>query len=97
MTIYDADDSLRAQLAAHGDWCHECNAPQWVVGDGSHECTTVAELHCRLASARVVTDAMVERAEDAFEDAAASDGEPFPIYARPWMLAALTAALSEAP
>ena len=55
-------DGLRTQLAAHGDWCHECNAPQWVIGDGSHECTTVAELHAQLAAARVVDDAMVERA-----------------------------------
>ena len=48
--VYGDDyDALAARLAKQGDWCDICNAPQYVLPDGSHSCD-----HAPVTQARIV-------------------------------------------
>lgn len=41
------------------EWCDECNAPQWVVGDGLHRCATISTLQTRLALCEMIVESGV--------------------------------------
>jgi hypothetical protein len=97
--VLDRDAALHA---LSGDWCDECDSSQYVLPDGSHDCSSNRELRAQRDEARVVTDAMVERAARVIlsrhivgkdpEEAWQFYGDDFKHEARAY----LTAALSEA-
>ena len=45
----DDYDAIAARLAKQGDWCDICDAPQYVLPDGSHSCD-----HAPVTQARIV-------------------------------------------